>query len=113
MNIKFVLAAAAAVFTMNVFASEVVLDVRTPEEIAETGIVKGALSADVRSPTFKTSMEVLGLKPDKDEIKVYCKSGKRAETAVQILKDMGYQHVTNLGGYEEAAKTLDRPLVKP
>lgn len=50
-------------------------------------------------------------KPD-DDIELYCRSGRRAEMASQILSKLGYKNIRNLGGYEAAAETLKRPLVK-
>lgn len=38
--------------------------------------------------------------------------GARAEMASQILSKLGYKNIRNLGGYEAAAETLKRPLVK-
>ena len=77
MKLKLTLAAVAALFAMNTFASEVLLDVRTPAEIAETGVVQGALTADVKSPAFKNAVEALKLNPE-DDVKIYCRSGVRA-----------------------------------
>ena len=73
-------------------AKTFLVDVRTPSEIATTGKVEGA-------------------KPD-DDIELYCRSGRRAEMASQILSKLGYKNIRNLGGYEAAAETLKRPLVK-
>lgn len=111
MKLKLTLAAVAALFAMNTFASEVLLDVRTPAEIAETGVVQGALTADVKSPAFKSAVEALKLNPE-DDVKIYCRSGVRAGKAAEMLQSMGFKHVENLGGYQDAAKKLNRPLVK-
>ncbi len=111
MKLKFTLAAVAALFAMNTIASEVVLDVRTPAEIAETGAVEGALTADFKSPNFKNAVQALKLNQN-DDVKIYCRSGVRAGMAAEILQSMGFKHVENLGGYQDAAKKLNRPLVK-
>lgn len=34
-------------------------------------------------------------------IRLYCRSGKRADIALAQLRDMGYTDVQNLGGYED------------
>lgn len=88
-------------------AKTFLVDVRTPSEIATTGKVEGNYSA----PDFVDQFKALGAKPD-DDIELYCRSGRRAEMASQILSKLGYKNIRNLGGYEAAAETLKRPLVK-
>lgn len=92
-------------------AKTFLVDVRTLSEIATTGKVEGALVANYSSPDFVDQFKALGAKPD-DDIELYCRSGRRAEMASQILGKLGYKHIRNLGGYEAAAETLKRPLVK-
>ena len=92
-------------------AKTFLVDVRTPSEIATTGKVEGALVANYSAPDFVDQFKALGAKPD-DDIELYCRSGRRAEMASQILSKLGYKNIRNLGGYEAAAETLKRPLVK-
>lgn len=92
-------------------AKTFLVDVRTPAEIASTGRVEGALTANVTAPDFVEQFKALGAKPD-DEIELYCRSGHRAGVAEQILLKLGYKNIRNLGGYESAADKLKRPLVK-
>ncbi|PIR97043.1 MAG: rhodanese-like domain-containing protein [Candidatus Doudnabacteria bacterium CG10_big_fil_rev_8_21_14_0_10_41_10] len=76
---------------------KIVLDVRTQEEWDE-GHVLGAEFFDL------VSLEQ-GKLPDisKDtEISVYCRSGRRAGIAKEILDSNGFTNVTNIGGLEEA-----------
>ena len=74
----------------------VILDVRTPEEIAE-GKVEDAEELDFYSATFQN--ELMTYDKDKHYL-VYCRSGGRsAETADTMVKS-GFKHVYNLvGGY--------------
>lgn len=68
-------------------------DVRTTEEIAETGIAQGAVHFDV------ARLEA-GELPDisKDaRVYTYCKAGARAEKAKVILGENGYTDVVNIG----------------
>lgn len=83
-------------------AKGVLLDVRTPEEYAE-GHLPGALNMDVLNKNFRDQVSILGRD---DNYKVYCKSGRRATQAVTIMKELGFKNLTNLGGYEEAQRTL-------
>ena len=92
-------------------AKTFLVDVRAPSEIATTGKVEGALVANYSAPDFVDQFKALGAKPD-DDIELYCRSGRRAEMASQILGKLGYKHIRNLGGYEAAAETLKRPLLK-
>lgn len=72
----------------------IVLDVRTPEEVAE-GMIKNALSIDFYDADFGTKIRQL----DKNEpVFVYCKAGGRSSQAAQLLIDAGFEEVYNLEG---------------
>ena len=43
---------------------------------------------------------------------IYCRSGRRAGTAVEKLKAMGYTDLHNLGGLKDARKKLNIPIKK-
>lgn len=96
---------------VSVQAKTVLIDLRTQPEIAATGRVEGAKTADFMSADFMKQFKATGAQPD-DEIELYCRSGHRAGLAKNQLEAMGYKNVKNLGGYEQAAQTLHRPLVK-
>lgn len=70
----------------------VILDVRTPAEFA-TGHVEGAINIPVQS-LQRESIETIAAK-DRPII-VYCRSGARASSALQMLKNWGYISVFNL-----------------
>lgn len=73
-------------------AGALLLDVRTPEEFAETHI-KGATLIPVTE-----LREQLGKLPDKDRpIVVYCRTGRRSRMAKRMLEEAGYQTVFDLG----------------
>lgn len=73
----------------------ILLDVRTAEEFAQ-GHIKGAkllpydtinqTSASLFIPTMETT------------IVVYCRSGRRSNSALMTLKTLGYKNVFDLGG---------------
>jgi rhodanese-related sulfurtransferase len=70
------------------------LDVRTKAEYQEKHIPNSTLI-----PLDILEREVGSKIPDKNtEIFVYCRSGSRSSTAVQILLKQGYTKVYNLGG---------------
>jgi rhodanese-related sulfurtransferase len=43
---------------------------------------------------------------------LYCQSGKRSEKALEILKNLGYIKVINLGGLSDAQELLGVEVVK-
>ena len=85
-------------FSMSAFADEVWIDVRTPEEHA-AGHVDGTLLMPHDQIAALISEQV----PDKNaDIQLYCRSGRRADVARDILLQMGYTRVTNHGSLENA-----------
>lgn len=84
------------------------IDVRTPEEFAG-GHLTGATNIDFNAPDFAERIGEL----DKDaEYTLYCRSGRRAGEALEIMKAAGFTKVANAGGLEEAAKSLGLDIVK-
>ena len=81
-----------------------VVDIRDGTEVAASGKVAGAVHvsrgllefrADPESPTHDKHFQ-------KDKtVLLYCASGGRAALAGKLLKDMGYDHVYNMGGYKD------------
>ena len=83
----------------------VLLDVRTPAEYADRHIQGAAnIPVDELSSRSKDVENLTGGDKTKP-IVVYCGSGKRAGRAKTILRESGYQQVTNLGGIDD----WDRP----
>lgn len=78
-------------------ANTIVLDVRTPAEIA-AGKIEGAFDLNIQDPSFKAEVEKL------DKAKtylVYCKKGGRSSRACSIFKEAGFEKVYNLkDGYD-------------
>ena len=83
-------------------STEVLLDVRTPEEF-KAGCIDGALNIDWFSPNFDKQVEIF----DKNKtIYVYCKKGGRSLKSQARLKELGFLHVINLeGGYDAYIQT--------
>jgi len=94
------IAAAEAVARAN--AGELtVIDVREGSELATSGKAKGALHvplAVLRMKCDPASPELLpGLDPARP-VALYCASGARSQAAGQMLLQMGYGTVYNIGG---------------
>ena len=86
----------------------VLLDVRTPEE-HKSGYLEGA----VLLPLAELESKIVNEVPDKNTpIYIYCRSGRRAGTAVEKLKAMGYTDLHNLGGLKDAREKLNLPIKK-
>lgn len=72
----------------------VVLDIRTPEEVAE-GVLPGAMAIDFYSASFRDRLEEL----DRDvPYLVYCRSGNRSADAVTVMTDLGFTEIYELDG---------------
>ena len=84
-----------------------VLDVRDPTELQQSGKIKGALNvsrgmlefrADPDSPYYNPAFQ-------KDEtILLHCASGGRSALAGKTLQDMGYTAVFNIGGFKDLSE---------
>lgn len=78
-------------------AEGVWIDVRTAEEYQQ-----GHLSESVNIPHQNIASEIARVAPNKDQpIHLYCRSGSRANIALQELKKLGYTNVQNHGGYDD------------
>ncbi|TXH90551.1 MAG: rhodanese-like domain-containing protein [Rhodoferax sp.] len=92
--------------TTTAFAKDVVIDVRTPQEYAG-GHIAGAINID----HSVIAQEIGKAKVAKDDnVILYCRSGRRSEMAMDVLRKMGYSKAQNFGGMDEAAKRLQRKL---
>ena len=70
------------------------IDVREPSEFA-TGYIFGAQLIPLN--TIESTIENIILEKD-TKIFVYCRSGNRSAQAAQILADLGYTNVFDIGG---------------
>lgn len=84
-----------------------VVDVRDPTEVAQSGRIKGAVNVSRGMLEFKADPESPYHDPafSKDKtVVVYCASGGRSALAGAALKELGYQDVMNLGAFKDAAE---------
>lgn len=86
----------------------VLLDIRTPEEVAEARIA-GALNIDFYAPDFRD--QIADLDRDATYI-VYCRSGSRSSQAESLFADLGFNDVRTVDGgiiaWFEAGLPLER-----
>lgn len=86
----------------------VLIDVRSADEYA-SGHLRGA----VNIPHDRITEEIGSVAADKSTpVILYCRSGRRAETALNALKAAGYENVSNYGGLEDARLRLDLPVTQ-
>ena len=99
----------ALLFSSLVSSNEIiVIDVRSDEEV-KTGIIQDAIHIE----WTKINKEISMIDITKDQvIYLYCRSGNRSGKAADILKNIGYVNVINAGGIKDAAKKLDKKIVK-
>lgn len=85
-----------------------IIDVRTPEEVAE-GHLADATTINFLSPDFTS--QVAGLNK-KGTYLLYCRSGARTRKAADAMQKMGFKHVYMLEGginaWKEAGKTIEK-----
>ena len=92
----------------NTVAKPLVIDVRTEPEWKE-----GHLEGAIRIPYEKIGEEIGRVAPDKKaKIILYCRTGRRSGIALDTLKNLGYEGVTNLINADEASGKLNIPIIK-
>ena len=87
----------------------IVLDVRTPEEVAQ-GIIPDAYVIDIYQSGFEEKLQSL---PKDKEVYVYCAVGGRSRQAADILLNNGFTKVYNLSGGIVDWRRNGFELVKP
>ncbi len=81
-----------------------IVDVRDETEVRQSGKVKGALPVSRGMLEFRADPTAPSHNPafQKDKkVVLYCGSGGRSALSGKTLKDLGYQHVYNAGGFKE------------
>jgi rhodanese-related sulfurtransferase len=84
-----------------------VVDVRDPTEVQQTGRLKGAVNVSRGMLEFRADPESQYHDPafQKDKvILLHCASGGRSALAGKTLQDMGYTAVFNIGGFKDLAE---------
>jgi rhodanese-related sulfurtransferase len=86
-----------------------VIDARTPGEIAETGLLEGALAFDWNGGEFEEGAS--GLDTAGNYV-VYCRSGGRAGQAIEWMRANGFTgELTNGGGLADAQELTGLEIV--
>lgn len=85
--------------------SATLIDVRTPSEYA-SGHLAGARNLDVEAADFTSRISALDHNAN---YALYCHSGNRSATALQLMHDAGFTHVKDLAGGITAWTNAGRP----
>ena len=82
----------------------VIIDVREESEVYNTGIIKnavhiprGLIEFTLSPNSLKNPVKIT----DNTNILVYCAGGYRSALAAKTIKDLGFNNVYNLGGYND------------
>ena len=93
-----------------------VVDVRDAPEVEKSGKVAGAVHVSRGMLEFRADPDSpyhdKNFSRDKTVI-LYCASGGRSALSGKVLKDLGYEHVYNLGAFKdwaEAGGAVDKPI---
>jgi phage shock protein E len=89
-------------------AGTILIDVRTASEFAE-GHLDGAINVSVESPAFAAQVALLD--PDADYL-IYCRSGRRADVAMDLMAQAGFTTMTNLGSVAQASQATGIRVVR-
>lgn len=95
-----------------VLAGDVLLvDVRTPQEWAATGLASGAQPLMLQDPQFLTKLDALTSADRSRPVAFICRSGNRSGMAQSQARKAGYDSVFNVvGGMEGQGGWLDEGL---
>ena len=78
-------------------ASQILMiDVRTPEEWAETGVPVNAARANFRDPDFLSQVKAMIGEDTSRAVALICRSGNRSGQAAENLRAAGYAKVFNV-----------------
>lgn len=86
----------------------VLLDVRTPEEFNEIR-VPGSVNIDFYANNFAAQLDQL---PKDVPYVVYCRSGNRSSSTMDIMRDLGFTEVWDVDGGIISWSEADLPLTR-
>lgn len=76
----------------------VIIDVRTQEEFNEGHLANVDRHYNLLNGDFEAQLDSL----DKDETYyLYCRTGNRSGQAAELMEQNGFEHVYNIGGYQD------------
>lgn len=76
----------------------VLVDIRTPEEWADTGVPKDAIQLDMREPAFEAKLAALRAANPGKEIALICRTANRTARVQNTLSARGWNGLINVKG---------------
>ena len=98
------LTAGAQGLSTNSTPSEVIIDVRTPEEF-NAGHIANAVNIPL--DRLETGIHSVKNLSKESPIFIYCRSGRRSAEALALLKKLGFVHAQDIGGMTTVEKSLN------
>lgn len=97
-------------------SQELLIDVRSPLEFSTGSLVSDiAPTINIEYTAIDSLAEIYALQnvtvTKDDHITLYCRSGRRSDIAKRRLEQLGYRHVRDIGGFEDARRVLDKETV--
>ena len=91
--------------TLMAGANALLVDVRDPGEVAQSGMLAGAINVSRGMVEFRADPAMPSHDPAfnrRRPVILYCASGGRSALAGKALVELGYENVSNLGGFQDA-----------
>ena len=76
----------------------VLVDIRRPEEWAETGVAQGAIKLDMTAADFAPRLQALSQANPGKDIDLICRTANRSGAVQKALAAQGWRHVVNVRG---------------
>lgn len=95
-----------AQFADKIKTDVVLIDVRTPEEVAR-GRIEGSVNRNFQDPSFTQWLDSLDRN---QEYAVYCAGGGRSSKVATLMQERGFKEVNNLKGGMKAWKEEGLPV---
>jgi rhodanese-related sulfurtransferase len=76
----------------------ILVDIRRPEEWADTGVPQGALKLDMTSPAFEARLAALRAENPGKPIDLICRTANRTRAVQEALIKRGWRDVVNVRG---------------
>lgn len=76
----------------------VLVDIRTPEEWADTGVPEGAIKLDMTGSAFEVRLAALKLDHPGKPIALICRTGSRSSTMQKKLAGRGWANLVDVRG---------------
>ncbi|MGL4727395.1 MAG: rhodanese-like domain-containing protein [Bosea sp. (in: a-proteobacteria)] len=76
----------------------ILVDIRRPEEWADTGVPQGAIKLDMTSPAFEAKLAGLRAENPGKPIDLICRTASRTRVVQEALIKRGWRNVVNVRG---------------